>query len=112
MKTAKEIYVKLKKIDSDVRAEQVRAAMNPAVIINELVSISNEADTCLLEDLPRLQLKANINFGLLKKCLPDLRSLEVKENNNNAKRLIIDLPIRDSNGNNVSEVSEVSEVDK
>lgn len=105
MRTAQELYVRLKKADSDMKAEQVRNAMSPALIVAELVGIADEANTCHIDDLPRLQLRANIQFGLLKKCLPDLRSLEIKEKSTNARRLVIDLPTRDSGGDIIQDTN-------
>jgi hypothetical protein len=102
MKTAQELYVKMKKIQSDMKAEQLRASMSPADIVNILNSISEQAMICHIDDLPRLQLVSNIQFGLLKKCLPDLRTLEIKEKTSNARRLIIDLPMKDVSGEEVS----------
>jgi hypothetical protein len=85
------ILAEYKKNKTNLRAEQVREMLDPEAIVRELVSISDESKVCILDDLPRLQLQANIHFGILKKCLPDLRSLEIKEKANNQSRLVIDM---------------------
>jgi len=80
-----------KKIKSSLRAEEVREQLDPKAIIESLLSLVNEADTMKVDDIPILKFKADIYTTVLKKCMPDLRSLEIKESNNDHKTLVIDM---------------------
>jgi hypothetical protein len=67
------------KLDNLMRAEDVRAKMNPEEYITMLHMLYMQADTCELQDLDRLKFKANILTTMLKKCLPDLKSIQTTE---------------------------------
>lgn len=78
-----------KKISSGLRAEEVRERLDPELLIKCLHALVSEADACPIGELPRLAFKADIYKTILKKCMPDLRSLEVKENESKHAKLII-----------------------
>ena len=80
-----------KRVKAGIRAEELREKLDPESAILGLLSLGEEAKTCELEDLPRLQFRASILTTVLRKCMPDLKALEVKEQTNNFARLIIDL---------------------
>ena len=87
----KALLIKNRKEDMAIKAEDMRARLDPEQLINQLLSLYVEADIADQERLEQLKFKANIVNGLLKKCLPDLRSLEISEKANNSSRLIIDI---------------------
>jgi hypothetical protein len=80
-----------KKVKSGLRAEELREKLDPEAAIRGLLELGNQAKTCNLVDLPRLQFQASIFTTVLRKCMPDLKALEIKEKNNNYTRLIIDM---------------------
>lgn len=80
-----------KKVKSGLRAEEVREQLDPKSIIQSLLQLAEDADTADIEDLPKLKFKAEIYTTVLKKCMPDLRSLEIKENNSKYKKLVIEM---------------------
>ena len=80
-----------KKVKAGLRAEELRDKLDPEAAIRELLSLGEEAKTCDLADLPRLQFRATLVTTILKKCMPDLRSLEVKDGNQKTTTLIIDM---------------------
>ncbi len=71
------------------RAEDIRARMDIEYLVTELHNLAKQADYADLKELPRLAFKADIYKTLLKKCLPDLRSLEVQQDNQKHARLTI-----------------------
>ena len=77
------------KIKSGIRAEDVREQLDPKAIIESLLSLV-EGDISP-EDVPVLRFKADILTTVLKKCMPDLRSLEIKESDNKYQTLIIEM---------------------
>jgi len=79
------------KLKAGLRAEDLRERMDPEPIVRQLLHLVNEADRTPIEDLPRLKLKADILNGILKKVMPDLRSLEVTERDNKHSTLIIQM---------------------
>ncbi len=80
-----------KKVKSGLRAEEVREQLDPKALIQSLLTLVNEADEVSIEELPRLKFKADIYATVLKKCMPDLRSLEIKESDSKHKTLIIEM---------------------
>lgn len=80
-----------KKVKSGLRAEELREKLDPEPIIKQLLSLVNEADRTPIEEIPRLKFKADILSGILRKCMPDLRSLEVKENDSKHSTLVIQM---------------------
>jgi hypothetical protein len=80
-----------KKVKTGIRAEELREKLDPEAAIVGLMNLGEQAKTCLLEDIPRLQFQAQILTTILKKCMPDLRTLEVKGDGNKATTLIIDM---------------------
>ncbi len=80
-----------KKVKAGLRAEELRESLDPGAAIQGLLNLGEESRTCDLSDLPRLQFQASILTTILRKCMPDLKALEVKEKANNFTRLVIDL---------------------
>ena len=80
-----------KRVKAGLRAEELRETLDPGAAIQGLLNLGEEARTCDLVDLPRLQFQASILTTILRKCMPDLKALEVKEKANNYTRLVIDL---------------------
>lgn len=80
-----------KRVKAGLRAEELREQLDPGAAIKGLLDLGEQSKSCELEDLPRLQFQANILTTILRKCMPDLKALEVKEKANNFTRLIIDL---------------------
>jgi hypothetical protein len=80
-----------KKVKAGLRAEELRDKLDPEAAIIELLALGEEAKTCDLADLPRLQFRASLVTTILKKCMPDLRSLEVRDGNQKTTTLIIDM---------------------
>lgn len=88
---ADKIILAEKKVKSGLRAEEVREQLDPKAIIESLLLLAEQADQVDIEDLPKLRFKADIYTTVLKKCMPDLRSLEIKESNNKYKKLVIEM---------------------
>lgn len=80
-----------KKVKAGLKAEEVRNKMEPDKYVKALEQLLIEANNTSVDDMPRLKFKADVLTTLLKKCMPDLRSLEIKETDNNRKTLVIDL---------------------
>ena len=80
-----------KKLKAGLRAEELREKLDPEAIIGMMQSLLVEADTIDILELPRVKLKHEILSSILKKCMPDLRSLEVKEKDSQTTTLIIDM---------------------
>lgn len=80
-----------KRVKSGLRAEELRERIDPEPIIKQLLSLVNEADRTPVEEIPRLVFKANTLNMVLKKVMPDLRSLEVSEKDNKHSTLIIQM---------------------
>lgn len=80
-----------KRIKSGIRAEELRERIDPEPIIKQMLSLVYEADRTPVEDMPRLVFKANTLNMILKKVMPDLRSLEVSEKDNKHSTLIIQM---------------------
>ena len=79
------------RVKSGLKTEELREKIDPEPIIKGLLTLVGDADTCELVDLPRLRFKADVMFGILKKVMPDLRSLEVSEKDNKRSTLIIQM---------------------
>ena len=80
-----------KRIKSGMRAEELRERIDPEPIIKQMLSLVYEADRTPVEDMSRLVFKANTLNMILKKVMPDLRSLEVSEKDNKHSTLIIQM---------------------
>ena len=80
-----------KRVKSGLRAEELRERIDPEPIIKQMLSLVSEADRTPVEDMPRLVFKANTLNMILKKVMPDLRSLEVTEKENKHSTLIIQM---------------------
>jgi hypothetical protein len=80
-----------KKVKAGLRAEELREKLDPESAIVGLLSLGEEAKSCELVDLPRLQFRATILTTILKKCMPDLRSLEVSTDKLKTTTLVIDM---------------------
>lgn len=74
-----------------VKAEELRAKLDPEALTLGLISLINEAKTADLEELERLKFQADIYKAILKKCLPDLKAIETKEKIEDYDKLIIDI---------------------
>jgi hypothetical protein len=72
-------------------AEDLRSRMDPSALMQQMLGLYTEADCADEERLEQLKFKAGILTVMLKKCMPDLRALEVAEKSNNYSKLIIDL---------------------
>jgi len=57
--------------------EAVRLRVRGEKCIGELENIVEELKVCDKESVPALKARSDIQFGLLKKVLPDLRSVEL-----------------------------------
>jgi hypothetical protein len=90
------LYRKTKE-DNALRAEQLRENIDTGAILDELAVVYDSIDEIEIRELPRLALKSNILLALLKKTIPDLKAVEIKEKINNYSRLIIqhNTPTRD-----------------
>jgi hypothetical protein len=80
-----------KKVKAGLRAEELREKLDPEAIICKLEALLVECDTVPILELPRVKLKQEILAVILRKCMPDLRNLEVKEKDGQATTLIIDM---------------------
>ena len=80
-----------KRVKSGLRAEELRERIDPEPIIKQMLSLVHEANRVPVEDIPRLVFKANTLNMILKKVMPDLRSLEVSERDNKHSTLIIQM---------------------
>jgi hypothetical protein len=80
-----------KKVKAGLRAEELREKLDPEAAIIGLMNLGEQAKICELDDLPRLQFQASILTTILKKCMPDLRSLEVRGDSTKTSTLIIDM---------------------
>lgn len=74
-----------------LKAEQVREKIDIMSCIAKLGDLIEQSKTCPIEDLERLKFQASVITTILKKVMPDLKSIEVSEKNNNTRKLIIDL---------------------
>lgn len=82
------------KVKTGLKTEELRDRIDPEPIVQGLLQLVTDADTADLVDLPRLRFKADVLFGVLKKVMPDLRSLEVSEKDNKRSTLIIQMEPR------------------
>lgn len=81
-----------KKVKAGLRAEDLREKIDPEPIIQQMLQLVHEADRIPVEDIPRLKFKADVLATILKKVMPDLRSLEVTERESKHSTLIIQMP--------------------
>lgn len=79
------------RVRNGLKAEELREKIDPEPIVQALLSLVNQADLVDIDDLPRLRLKSDILFGVLKKVMPDLRALEVSEKEKKQSTLIIQM---------------------
>jgi len=85
------IILSEKRVKSGLRAEELREQMDPKALMASMLTLVADADHVAIVDLPRLRFKADIYTSLLKKCMPDLRSLEIKENDSAKSVLTIQI---------------------
>lgn len=74
-----------------LRAEQVREALDPLGIIEQMTGLYEEADSA--DDpivLEQLKFKYKVLSDLLNKVMPNLKSLEIQEAKRPASKLIIE----------------------
>ena len=79
------------RVKTGLKTEELREKIDPEPIIQGLLQLVSDADSVDLVDLPRLRFKADVMFGVLKKVMPDLRSLEVSEKDSKRSTLIIQM---------------------
>lgn len=84
-----------RRIKASIRAEELRDKLDPEGAIRQLLSLVHEADRTPVDQIPRLKFKADVLTTILRKCMPDLRALEIKENDSKFSKLIIDLSATD-----------------
>lgn len=80
-----------KKVKAGLRAEELREKIDPEPIIKQLLHLVNEADRTPVDEIPRLKFKADTLNMVLKKVMPDLRSLEIRESDSKYSTLVIDM---------------------
>lgn len=80
-----------KRLQNGLKAEELREKLDPEAIITAMLALVRKAETTKVEDIPRLQFQASVYTTILKKCMPDLRSLEVKESDTKHATLVIDM---------------------
>ena len=90
--------LRINKLENENRAEEVRAKLDPEAYIEglqELMQESRVIDTDLMK-LQRLKFQADIYLALLKKCLPDLKALEVIADKGKPLPLAINFEVEDA----------------
>ena len=80
-----------KRVKAGLRAEELREKLDPESAVLGLLDLGNQAKHCDIEDLPRLKFQAEVLTTILRKCMPDLKTLEVKEKSSSSTTLIIDM---------------------
>lgn len=73
----KQALLKHQRYQNALRSEEVRETLDPASLITDLYEYRDQLKDCLEEDIPRIKEQVSITNALLKKCLPDLKALEV-----------------------------------
>ena len=91
VRQAHKIILSDKRVKAGLRAEELREQMDPKALMAAMISLASDADNIAIEELPRLRFKADIYTSLLKKCMPDLRSLEIKESDSARSTLVIEM---------------------
>lgn len=90
--------LRINKLENENRAEEVRAKLDPEAYIEglqELLTASKVIDTDLMK-LQRLKFQADIYLALLKKCLPDLKALEIVADKGKPLPLAINFEVEDA----------------
>ena len=72
------------------KANEIRESINVQGCLNLLAGLLQESRTCELAELERLRFQSDIITKILKKALPDLKSIEITENQFKHHRLTID----------------------
>lgn len=72
-------YLRNKNLNDD-KTEAARLQLDPLAFIEGLCVVLENIQDCEIEELPRWRLMSDIYFNLLKKCMPDMRSIEVNVN--------------------------------
>jgi hypothetical protein len=80
-----------KRVKAGLRAEELREKLDPESAVIGLLELGHQAKSCDIEDLARLKFQAEILTTILRKCMPDLRTLEIKEKSSSATTLVIDM---------------------
>jgi hypothetical protein len=80
-----------KRVKAGLRAEELREKLDPESAVIGLLELGHQAKSCDIEDLARLKFQAEILTTVLRKCMPDLRTLEIKEKSSSATTLVIDM---------------------
>lgn len=73
-----------------VRNLLARDSINAPRLLDELQQIKEKLETCHPDDIQRLTAIAGINFKLLNKVVPDLKSVDVQEEEQTATVINID----------------------
>lgn len=80
-----------KKVKAGLRAEELREKLDPESAVIGLLALGHQAKSCDIEDLPRLKFQADVLTTILRKCMPDLKTLEIKEKSSSSTTLTIDM---------------------
>ena len=87
----RQLVIRESKDTTDIMAEKIRSQLDPQPLLNELFTLYAEADGADLERLEVLKFKKSILTDILKKCMPDLKAVEVANKGGKFSKLIIDL---------------------
>ena len=82
------IILNSKKVKAGIRAEEVRERLDPEALVNALLQLARDVDA---DNIAVLTFTADIYATVLKKCMPDLRSLEIKEGTSKTQQLVIEM---------------------
>jgi hypothetical protein len=83
--------IREKQVKNNLRAETLRESLDPEAILTQLFEVVIMTKTCDKDEVAALSLRTNILLAILKKCLPDLKQVEVKGLNTKNSTLTIDL---------------------
>ena len=70
--------VTLRKHKNALSAEKTRSQMSPNELVEDLYNYRELVMTADIADLPRIDKQIGITVQLLRKCMPDLKAVEVK----------------------------------
>ena len=80
-----------KRVKAGLRAEELREKLDPESAVIGLLELGHQSKTCSIEDLTMLKFQADVLTTILLKCMPDLKTLEIKEKSSSATTLIIEM---------------------
>jgi hypothetical protein len=85
----------MNKVENGIRAEEVRSRLDPESYIEGLQELLAESRSVPVEDLQRLKFRADIYLALLRKSLPDLKSIEIIQPKGKPLPLAISFEVED-----------------